>query len=142
MTKAARHCPQLIEGYIGRSSGIVGQHELLELDLWFSGGTGHATPGLTLVDSGASNNFLSKRVALAVGLCVDCSCHLNVKLADGLKRASLGLACGVQVTFAPGLVYQWDFWVVPLAMDAILGAPWLRGVQSAIDWKIQRVIWE
>ena len=27
-------------------------------------------------------------------------------------------------------------------MDAILGAPWLRGVQPAIDWKIQRVIWQ
>ena len=39
-------------------------------------------PGLTLVDSGASHNFLSERVALVAGLCVDCSCHLNVKLAD------------------------------------------------------------
>ena len=27
-------------------------------------------------------------------------------------------------------------------MDAILGAPWLKGIQLAIDWKIQRVMWE
>ena len=27
-------------------------------------------------------------------------------------------------------------------MDAILGAPWLRGIQPAIDWKIQHVMWE
>ena len=83
---------------------MAGQHELPELDLWFSRSTGHATPGLTLVDSGARHNFLSERVVLAVGLCVDCSCHLNVKLVDGEQHASLGLARGVQVTFSPGLV--------------------------------------
>ena len=27
-------------------------------------------------------------------------------------------------------------------MDAILVAPWLRGVQPAIGWKTQRVMWE
>ena len=27
-------------------------------------------------------------------------------------------------------------------MDAILGLPWLRGVQPAIDWQTQRVLWE
>ena len=70
----------------------------------FSGGTGHMTTGLILVDSGAGHNFLSERVALAVGLCVDCSCCLNVKLADGEQHASLGLARGVQVTFSPGVV--------------------------------------
>ena len=51
--------------------------------------------GLTLVDSGPSHSFFSERVALAVGLCVDWSCHLNVKLVDGKQRASLGLARGV-----------------------------------------------
>ena len=104
MTSAAGHCPQPIEAYVGRSAGMAGQHELLELNLWFSGNTGHAAPGLTLVDSGASHNFLSERVALAAGLCVDCSCYLNVKLVDGEQCASLGLARGVQVTFAPGVV--------------------------------------
>ena len=83
MTKAAGHCPQPIEGYIGRHVAMAGQYKLLELDLWFSGGTGHATPGLNLTDSGTSHNFLSKRVALGMGLCVDRSCYLNVKLADG-----------------------------------------------------------
>ena len=133
MTRAAGHYPQPIEGYIGRSAGMAGQYELLEMNLWFSGGTGHGTPDLNLVDSGASHNFLSERVALAAGLCVDCSYHLNVKLADGKQYASLGLARGVQVTFEPGVVYPWEFWVVPLAMDAILGAPWLRGIQPAIE---------
>ena len=83
MIKAAGHCPQPIEGYISGSFGMAGQYKLLELDLLFGGGIGHATIGLTLIDCGASHNFLSKRIALATGLCVDHSCHLNVKLADG-----------------------------------------------------------
>ena len=70
---------------------------MLELDLWFSRAAGHATLSLTLVDSGASHNFLSERVTLTVGLCVDCSCHLNVKLMDGEQRASLGLARGCRL---------------------------------------------
>ena len=60
MTKAAGHYPKPIEGYIGSFIGMSGQYELLELDLWFSGATGHTTPGLTLVDSGASHNLLSE----------------------------------------------------------------------------------
>ena len=83
---------------------MAGQYQLLELDLWFSGSIGHTIPGLTLLDSGASYDFLSERVAMVAGLCVDSSCHLNVKLADSEQHASLGLARGVQVTFAPGVV--------------------------------------
>ena len=65
---------------------------------------------------------------MAVKLYVNCLFSMNVKLVDGIEPASLGLAHGVQVTFAPGVVEQWDFWVVPLAMDAILGDPGLRVV--------------
>ena len=56
-------------------------------------------------------------------------------MADGELRASQGLACNVRVEFVPGVTHVWDFWVVLLAMDAILGLPWLRGVQPAIDWQ-------
>ena len=53
-------------------------------------------------------------------------------MADGKLHASQGLARNMRVEFAPGMV---QVWVVPLAMDAILGLPWLRGVQPAIDWQ-------
>ena len=85
---------------------MAGRHELLKLDLLFSGGKGHITLGLTLNDSGASHNFLSERVTLVEGLCMNCLCRLNVKLADGEQCASLGLAHEVQVKFAPGVVYS------------------------------------
>ena len=60
-------------------------------------------------------------------------CKLNVRLAAGEIRASLGLAHAVCITFTPGVVQTLDFWVVPLAMDAILGILWLQSIQPAID---------
>ena len=56
------------------------------------------------MDSGATHNFLSEKVALAANLRLDTSCQLRVRLADGETRTSLGLARGVNVTFAPGVV--------------------------------------
>ena len=104
MTKAAGHYQQPIEGHIGKSVGMAEQHELLEVDLQFGGGTGHKASSLSLIDSGTSHNSLSEWISLAAGLCVDHSCNLNGKLAVGEKHASLGLAHGVQITFAPGVV--------------------------------------
>ena len=83
---------------------------------------------VALVDSGASHCFLSDRVAQAAGLVLDTGTKLSVRMADGELRSSVGLARHVAVCLAPGVVQHWDFWVVPLAMDAILGIPWLRGV--------------
>ena len=54
------------------------------------------------------------------------SARLDIHLEDGEQWACLGVACKVHVTFAPGVVQCWDFWIVPLAMDLILGLPWLQ----------------
>ena len=67
---------------------------------------------------------------------------LNVRLVDGETYACLGLAHAVHITFALGVVQTLDFWVVPLAMDAILGMPWLQSTQPAIDWGLSRVLWQ
>ena len=90
---------------------------------------------VALVDSGASHCFLSATVAREAGLVLDTSQCLQVRMADGKLCASQGLARNVQVEFAPGMMQVWDFWVVTLAMDAILGLPRLRGVQPATDWQ-------
>ena len=74
-------------------------------------------------------------MAREAGLVLDTSQCLQVRMADGELRATQGLAHNVLVEFAPGMMQVWDSWVVPLAMDAILGLPWLRGVQPAIDWQ-------
>ena len=90
---------------------------------------------VALIDSGASHCFLSATVAREAGLVLDTSQHLQVCMADDKLHASQGLAHNVQVEFAPGMTQVWGFWVVLLAMDAILGLPWLHGVQPAIDWQ-------
>ena len=69
-------------------------------------------------------------------------CKLNIWLAYGETRAILGLARAVDIAFAPGVVQTLDFWVVPLAMDAILGMPWLQSTQPAIDWGLSYVLWQ
>ena len=74
-------------------------------------------------------------MAKEAGLVLDTSQRLQVHMAEGKLRTSQGLACNVRVEFAPGVMQVWDSWVVPLAMDAMLGLPWLRGVQPAIDWQ-------
>ena len=74
-------------------------------------------------------------MAREAGLVLDTSQRLQVRMADGKLCASQGLARNVQVEFAPGVMQVWAFWVVPLAIDAILGLPWLHGVQPAINWQ-------
>ena len=85
------------------------------------------------MDSGANHNFLSEKVAATAQLPIDRTYKLNARLAYGETRASLVLARVVRVTFTPGVVQTLDFWVVPLAMDAILGTPWLQSIKPAID---------
>ena len=83
---------------------------------------------VALVDIGASHCFLLATVAREAGLVLNTSQCLQVCMADGELRASQGLAHNVRVEFAPGVMQVWDLWVVLLAMDAILGLPWLCGV--------------
>ena len=95
----------------------------MELDLWFGSNNGPVSQGLTLIDSSASHNFLSEKAVATAQLPIDKMCKLNVQLANGEIRASLGLSHAVRITFAPGMVQTLEFCVVPLAMDAILGMP-------------------
>ena len=90
---------------------------------------------VALVDSCASHCFLLANVPRAAGLVLDTSQRLQVRKANSELHASQGLAHNVRVEFAPGVAQLWGFWVAPLAMDAILGLLWLRGVQPAIDWQ-------
>ena len=78
-------------------------------------------PAVALVDSGASHCFMAEHMARASGVTWDANAHLFVRLADGERRACLGVARNVCLEFLPGLSLTIDCWVVPLAMDLILG---------------------
>ena len=68
MTHAAGHCLQALTWgrlQVGGTQGASELHKLLELDLWFGSNNGPVSQGLTLIDSGASHNFLSEKVAVA-----------------------------------------------------------------------------
>ena len=144
MTNAAGHCPQPLTRQIVvvGTQGESGLHKFLELDLWFGNSKRPVSRGLTLIDSGASHNFLSEKVAVAAQLPIDRMCKLNFWLANGETRTSLGLSHAVCITFAPGVVQTLDFWFVPLAMYVILGMPWLWSIQAAIDWGLSYILWQ
>ena len=80
-------------------------------------------PCIALVDSGALNCFIADHVARAAGVSWDAGVSLGVQLADGELQPCLGLACAVHVQFLPDVGQPVDYWVVPLAMDFILGQP-------------------
>ena len=50
---------------VGGTQGAFELYKFLELDLWFGSSNGPVSQGLTLIDSGASHNFLSEKVAAA-----------------------------------------------------------------------------
>ena len=56
---------------------------------------------------------------------VDTTTQLNVHLANREMKASLGLAHDVCIRFMSGVTQKLDFSLVPLAMDAILGTPFV-----------------
>ena len=72
---------------------------------------------------------------------VNDTAQVKVCIADRKIRTSMGLAHNVCIGFMPVANQRWDFWVVPLAMDAILGTPLLKGVLPTIGWGTQWVNW-
>ena len=56
---------------------------------------------------------------------VDTTTQLNVHLANGEMKASLGLAHDFCIRFISSVTQNLDFSLVPLAMDAILGTPFV-----------------
>ena len=52
---------------------------------------------------------------------MDTTAQLNVHLVDSKIKASLRLVHNVCIGFVPIVTKKWEFWVVSLAMDTILG---------------------
>ena len=65
----------------------------------------------------------------------------NVCLANGAIQQSSGMVT-TTVAFAEHVVLTCTFHLVLIAMDCILGMPWLGGTSPAFDWPTHQVLWE
>ena len=137
----ASHCPLTLPGPPPVRVASLGHeaHRLLDLPV-------HVGPNRyaanALVDSGATHNFIGEHAVLAAGLTIDVDAPLlPVRLANGAIQQSKGTVT-TTVAFSAHVTQTCLFHVVSLAMDCILGMPWLRGTSPAIDWTTHGVLWE
>lgn len=109
------------------------QGQVPSKNLMYVSATVHGIPVRVLIDSGATENFVSTQLTK--------KCHINllrtskvVTFADGKRKVNVGVAHNVPLT-----VGQYDdklsCFVLPIAgYDIVLGMPWLHARNPKIDW--------
>lgn len=93
-----------------------------------------------MIDSGASHNFLSRKLVQRMGIPVLQSHNFQVRLGDGSKSPTLGKCKGVSVTADTCEILS-DFYVFPLGgVDAIFGVAWLQTLgEVQVNWSKLRI---
>src|ERR1044072_1463075 len=88
-----------------------------------------------LVDSGANKNFMSRRLALALGLRIIETPARQIRLGDGYAAPTLGECQGV-IIYVQGVKWEIDVVLFELGgYDLVLGMPWLTQIGCTyIDW--------
>ena len=87
---------------------------------------------LALVDSGASYNFISKRLVMKLGWKTVAGSLMKVRLANGDRMESSGIVSGlIQCGKWRVCVH---FVVLDLTFDCVLGVPWLTMTNPRLDW--------
>ncbi|MCH79689.1 Ty3/gypsy retrotransposon protein [Trifolium medium] len=93
---------------------------------------------LILVDSGATHNFISKKLVHQMDWAIDTTPQMKVKLGDGFQKDTQGVCRAVDM-------YIGDFKVDPIlhlfelgGIDVVLGIEWLKTLgDTIINWKQQ-----
>ena len=88
-----------------------------------------------LIDPGATENFLSKSVAMKLGLPLGVEENERVELPNGHAESIELLSRSVQLSIGS---YREDLeWkVIPLARyDVILAMPWMKQYNPKVDWR-------
>lgn len=98
-------------------------------------GTVREIPVLMLVDSGANKNFMSRRLALALGLRIIETPARRIKLGDSHVASTLGECHGVIIS-VQGVEWEIDIMLFELGgYDLVLGMAWLTQIGcTCIDW--------
>lgn len=99
----------------------------MRLEGWVNG-----IPVVVLVDSGASHNFISPKVVSALGLSINESHKMGVRLGDGHRIFTKGRCSGIQLRLNDS-EFSIDAYVMELrGMDIILGVVWLETLGKVI----------
>ena len=87
-----------------------------------------------MIDSGATNNFLSHALVRQLDLpTTRLKTPIHISFADG-RTQSIQRYCLVRVPFDPRYQPLLKFYVADIAHDAYLGQPWLTSDSIGIDW--------
>ncbi|KZV50860.1 peroxidase 64 [Dorcoceras hygrometricum] len=95
---------------------------------------------VVMVDSGASHNFVSRKLVTELGLPVDESVRFGVCLGDGGRVPCHGLCKGLIVDLH-SCVVEVDCYAFQLGgVDLILGVDWLRTLGEVLtNWELMRM---
>ncbi|WVZ24507.1 hypothetical protein V8G54_003051 [Vigna mungo] len=95
-------------------------------------------PMLVLIDSGATHNFISRRLVEALGWKWERTKQKKVLMGDGHKSKTQGVCRGIKVRFDEG-EFEIDAFLFDLEdIDIILGMSWLMTLgETTMDWKKQ-----
>ncbi|MCI16743.1 enzymatic polyprotein, partial [Trifolium medium] len=91
---------------------------------------------LVLIDSGASHNFISPKIATALGLKVSPMAGKSIKLGDGHKVMSQGVCEEIKIQLG-SIEITVDAMVLELGgLDVVLGVAWLSTLGEVVmDWR-------
>lgn len=95
----------------------------------------NGVPALMLVDSGATHNFVSRKLVKAMGWPVVASKVMQTKSGDGYKAHAQGMCKGVTLE-TDSLQFLVDTVLFDLeGIDLILGVAWLVPLgEMQVDW--------
>lgn len=98
---------------------------------------------VVLIDSGASHNFINSQVTTALGLDVNHTKKLGVRLGDG-HRVETKRKCSSLVLNLGSIDVTMDAYVLDLGgVDVILGIVWLQSLGKVLmDWKEMTMIFQ
>lgn len=85
-------------------------------------------PILILVNSGATHNFISSKLVTAMGIQIEDTCPMRIKMGDGHKVITTGACKGVELKLG-ALQFSIDALLFALeGIDVVLGMSWLTSL--------------
>ncbi|KZV24316.1 hypothetical protein F511_01798, partial [Dorcoceras hygrometricum] len=128
---------------VGNTDAISHECNILELSLFSTGGiTQPQTMKLrgkvmgkdmvVMIDSGASHNFVSRKLVERLGLKVDEMLEFGVYLGDGGRVSCQGVCRKLQVDLQQCILQIDGHVVEPGRVDLILGVVWLRTLGEVV----------